>query len=198
MFKRLPAYGLIAVFAAFEIAVLWLALHPDVPEDYRAYYIDQSTTCLNQPVTGEYRLGQVIDFTASEGDLSKPFKACGWKGPSKEGTDAVGETSRLRFIFPQTAPSLTLQFEAIAVDHPETPTQTVKVLANGVPVGEVTIDQSAPQNFKLAIPAEAIAAMPGRIELRFDYPEAFAPPGIANTYKRSIKLLWITLQPNPA
>ena len=55
----------------------------------------------------------------------------------------------------------------------------------------------APATCSLPTPAEAMAAMPGRIELRFAYPEAFAPPGIANTYKRSIKLLWITLQPNP-
>lgn len=199
MFKSIPAYVLIAIVGAFEIGVLWLALHPNVSPDYRAYFIDQTTTCLNQQVTGEYTLGQTVGFTSGEGDLAKPFKACGWKGPSDSGTEAVGETSRLRFVFPQTASSMSVQFEAVAVERADVPTQTVKISANGKSLGEVTVDQSGPQNFKLAIPADVVAVNPGRIELQFDYPQAFNNnPGIANTYKRSIKLLWITLEPNPA
>ena len=43
--------------AAFELHVTWLALHPAVDADYRAYYIDQTTTCLDKPVSGTLHAG---------------------------------------------------------------------------------------------------------------------------------------------
>ncbi len=59
----LPAIlALIALVAGFELWVAWLALHPQVSSDYRAYYIDQTTTCLNKPVSGLYTLGSTVSF----------------------------------------------------------------------------------------------------------------------------------------
>lgn len=52
---RLGAYILVAIVALFELGVVWLMLHPNVTPDYRAYYIDKTTTCLNQPVTASTR-----------------------------------------------------------------------------------------------------------------------------------------------
>ena len=41
--RRNGAYLLVVLLGAFELCVLWLVLHPDVPADYRAYYIAQTT-----------------------------------------------------------------------------------------------------------------------------------------------------------
>ena len=56
------AYGVVALAIAFELLVVWWMLHPQVPADYRAYYIDETTTCLNQPVSGDYVLGTKVSF----------------------------------------------------------------------------------------------------------------------------------------
>ncbi|MER8583614.1 hypothetical protein NKG95_33950, partial [Mesorhizobium sp. M1423] len=45
---RLASYALAAVLAGTEIVICALALNPNVNADYRAYYIDRTTTCLNR------------------------------------------------------------------------------------------------------------------------------------------------------
>ena len=122
LFKRASAYALIAVLALFEVTVLWWALHPQVSEDYRAYYIDHTTTCLNQPVSGTYQLGTPIDFTSAGREAAKPLKVCGWEGPVGDGTHAIGESSRLRFAFTAPATALTLTLQAVAIKRDEQPT----------------------------------------------------------------------------
>ena len=77
----LGAYALAALLALTELAVLWQALHPAVSADYRAYYIDRTTTCLPQPVTGDYVLGKELNFRA-EGDETRELRPCGWTGPA--------------------------------------------------------------------------------------------------------------------
>ena len=53
-----------------------------------------------------------------------------------------------------------------------------------------------PQTFTLPIPADIVGKSAGRLELLLHYPDAVSmAPGIANTYKRSIKLLTATLAP---
>ena len=37
-------YGVAGLVALFELGVTWVALHPHVPADYRAYYLDRTTT----------------------------------------------------------------------------------------------------------------------------------------------------------
>ena len=96
---RLGAYLLVGLVALFELGVFWLMLHPDVPPDYRAYYIDKTTTCLNQPVSGAYTLGTVIPFTPEGRDAAEPVRVCGWEGPTGDGTHAVGTSSRVRFTY---------------------------------------------------------------------------------------------------
>src|SRR5688572_14035050 len=86
-------------------------LHPQVPADYHAYYIDQSTTCLNQPVSGDYVLGTEVSFLPDGLEQARSLRVCGWEGPAGDGTHAVGKTSRLRFAVPETASPLALELE---------------------------------------------------------------------------------------
>ncbi|PXA98852.1 hypothetical protein DMC47_06575, partial [Nostoc sp. 3335mG] len=112
----LGLYALAALLALFELAVLWQALHPDVSDEYRAYYIDQTTTCLPQPVTGEYTLGTVLNFR-SGGDNTRELRPCGWDGPAGDGMHSIGETSRLRFAVPSRQ-ALRLSLELTGVTLP--------------------------------------------------------------------------------
>ncbi|OWK22000.1 hypothetical protein AJ88_13845 [Mesorhizobium amorphae CCBAU 01583] len=89
-----------AVLAVSEIVILALALHPDVNADYRAYYIDRTTTCLNRDALGSYTVGQRVSFRSDGAKLAAGMIVCGWSGPVADGTHSLGETSRLRLEIP--------------------------------------------------------------------------------------------------
>src|SRR5215475_10116069 len=93
-------YAAAAAVALFELGVAWLSLHPNVNADYRAYYLDQTTTCLNEPATGDYVFGTEVMFRSGYEKLVQPVRVCGWEGPVGDGLHAVGESSRLRFALP--------------------------------------------------------------------------------------------------
>lgn len=181
----LAAYALAALLALLELAVLWQALHPVVSDQYRAYYIDRTTTCLPQPVTGVYALGTELDFR-SGGDDTRELRPCGWDGPAGDGVHAVGESSRLLFQVSQAQP-LTLMLELAAVTLPGPAQQRVRVTAGGVVLGELLVTPGHIERFTLQVPVDAISA--GALSIVLDYPYAISPaPRTANTHWRSVKL----------
>ena len=171
-------------------------LHPNVSPDYRAYYIDKTTTCLNQPVAGTYALGTIVDFTDKGRKVAKPLRVCGWEGPVGDGNHALGTSARLRFVYPEPATALTLQLKLTAVKNDRQPTQRVVVRANGKDIGTLTVAADPPQDFPLPIPADLVTAAAGHIELEFAFPDAIR---VGNTdpdnRRRSIKLLSAALIP---
>ena len=188
------AYALAALLAGFELTVLWQALHPRVSDDYRAYYIDRTTTCLPQIVTGAYELGTTIDFRA-DGDETRELRPCGWTGPYVTGLHSVGQSSRLRFHV--GAPRdllLTLELTGVTLSGP--PQQRVVVSAGDLALGQWLVTPDQTEGFSLAIPAAAIDA-DGYLDLLLDYPDAISPGRVANTYWRSVKLISGSLRPQP-
>ncbi|KFL29153.1 hypothetical protein JP75_22490 [Devosia riboflavina] len=189
----LGAYTLAAILALFELAVLWQALNPNVSADYRAYYIDRTTTCLPQPVTGEYALGTELDFR-SEGDETRELRPCGWTGPAGDGTHSVGETSRLRFAVDANGP-LTLMLELTGVTLPGPAQQRVLISANGQDIGEIAVTPDKTERFAISIPANALDD-DGFVDIKLDYPDAISPgKRVSNTYWRSVKLTAASLSP---
>jgi hypothetical protein len=186
-------YALLALIIVFELVVAWLALHPNVPEDYRAYYLDHTTTCLNQPVTGAYELGQTVSMLPDGREAAKTIKVCGLEGPVGDGTHVLGERARLRFNFAREADSLILSLRMVAVDKsPEA--QPVKVLINGTQVDELQVAKGEPQDFRVVIPADVVKAADGKIDLFLDFPAAIKmDPNDSNTRKRSVRIYSVKL-----
>lgn len=195
---RLGAYALTILLLAGYVLVMWWMIHPTVPESYRAYYIDQTTTCMNQPVAGTYTLGTVVSFLPDGGDLAKPLKPCGWEGPVGDGTHAVGTSARLRFTYAEPAAGpLTLALDMIAIKKGGQPMpQAVEVTINGQHVATLKVGGDAPQHFTVPLPAELVTAANGKIDLLFDFPDA-VNMGTTDpqTRWRSIKLLSAGLLP---
>jgi len=183
-------YAAAGLVALFELGVTWLALHPDVPPDYRAYYLDRSTTCLDEPVNGSYSFGTEITFRSSPDDrLIAPVRVCGWEGPVGDGLHAVGESARLRFAVPYNATHLTLMLELVAVDMAGPQGQRVVVSVNGTRVGEVRAVPKTPRRFDFTIPDSLLTAS-HRLDVELSFPDAILmDPQDSNTRKRSIKLL---------
>ena len=193
---RIGAYALVVLVAGFELVVFWLMLHPDVPSDYRAYYIDKTTTCLDQPVAGTYALGATIDFTPDGRDIAKPLRVCGWEGPAGDGTHAVGTSARLRFVFAEPATALRLELTMVAVNRDSQPAQRVNVSVNGQPVGTFTVTTDPPQDFALDLPADLVSKANGHIEVEFDLPDAIQMRSSdPDNRRRSIKLVSAALIP---
>ena len=181
----LGAYALAALLALLELGVLWQALHPQVPPDYRAYYIDRTTTCMNQPMSGAYVLGTPIDFRT---DNTKENRPCGWEGPVGDGVHALGETARLRFAV-GAAEDLTLTLEMTGVSINGSGDQRVDVSVNGVSVGQALVPAEQTKSFSFAVPAAAIGDT-GVADIFLDFPDAVSGRATdANTRKRSIKLV---------
>lgn len=187
---RLGAYALTAVLLAGYAVVMWWVIHPTVPESYRAYYIDQTTTCMNQPVPGTYTLGTIISYLPDGNEAAKPTKPCGWEGPTGDGTHAVGTSSRLRYTWtePTTGP-LTLSLDMLAITKAGTVMpQTVDVVVNDAKVASLEVTSGTGQHFDVPLPAEFVAG--GRTDIVLEFPKAVQmgqtdPP----TRWRSIKLL---------
>jgi hypothetical protein len=183
---------LAALLAVLELAVLWQALHPNVPDGYRAYYIDRTTTCLPQPVTGAYVLGTEIDFRSGGPDTSE-LRPCGWEGPAGDGMHAIGQASHLRFAVGE-AQDLTLMLELTGVTLPGAETQQVIVSVNDIEAGEAEVIAGQTDRFTFAVPATALGS--GTAEIVLDFPDAISPrEGVSNTQWRSVKLTAASLAP---
>lgn len=187
---RLGAYTLTAILLAAYAVVLWWVIHPTVPASYRAYYIDQTTTCMNQPVPGTYTLGTIVSYLPDGNAAAKPTKPCGWEGPAGDGTHAVGTSSRLRFNWtePATGPlALSLDMLAITRAGAVIP-QTVDVVVNEAKVATLDVTSGTGQHFDIPLPADLVAQ--GRADVVLEYPKAVQMgPTDPPTRWRSIKLL---------
>lgn len=196
---RMFAYGVVALAIAFELTVAWWMLHPQVPPDYRAYYIDHSTTCLNQPVSGDYALGTTVSFRSEGREVARPLWVCGWEGPAGDGTHAVGTSSRLRFAIPASEGGpLYLFLELIAVSREGHPSQRIGIEANGAELGVANALAGIPLEVDLEIPAEVVAAGSGAVDVILNFPDAIQmSPSDSDTRWRSIKLLSARLGTSP-
>lgn len=92
------------LLALGELAVLALALSPDVDAAYRAYYTDRTTTCLDREVPGDYTLGVTVSFRPDGAGQMTKIRVCGLDGPVDDGTHSVGTSSRLRIAATSAAP----------------------------------------------------------------------------------------------
>ena len=184
---RTALYGAAVLLAGFELFTAWQAIHPHVAQSYRDYFIDQTTTCLDQPVTGDYDFGTLVSFRSGGEKQMKPLRVCGFEGPVGNGLHAVGESSRLRFKLPADAKGLTLMLELSAVDFSKA-AQPVNVVVNGQSLGTVQVQTGPEQRFSFVVPDSALT--PNHLlEVEMKYPQAIkVDPQDSNTRKRSIKL----------
>ncbi len=184
---RTVLYGVAALVLAFELFTAWQGIHPHVAPSYRAYFIDQTTTCLDQPVSGDYAFGTTVSFRSGGEVQMKPLRVCGFEGPVGNGLHAVGESSRLRFKLPPDVSNLDLMLEMSAVDFAKNG-QTVDVVANGTDLGTVHVDTGPEQRFHISVPGTALGGT-HVLEIELKYPDAIrVDPQDSNTRKRSIKL----------
>lgn len=187
-------YALATVLALTEVAILTLALNPRPHADYRAYYIDRTTTCLNRDVVGSYTIGQTISFRQDGAKQAASIKVCGWTGPVGDGTHSLGETSRLRVEIPALDNGLKATLVMSAFIRPPRFKQRVVIRVNGVRAYGVTLSDEETQTVSFVIPDTA-PAKAKTLDIALDYLDGVAPsPAASNIYKRAIKLVSFRLE----
>jgi len=188
--------SLIAVVGVAELAITWLALHPNVPDNYRAYYIDQTTTCLDKPVSGLYALGSTVSFMPDDQKNARKLRVCGWDGPAGDGTHSVGTASMLRFAVPTSArDGLILSMMLTAITAPDQRDQHIVLTGNGLPLGEAIIADSTQRRLEFPVSADMLAAGDGTLDITIAYPTATEmTPRDSITHYRSIKLMSVQLR----
>lgn len=183
---RAVAYAGAAALALGELAVLALALSPDVDAAYRAYYLDRTTTCLDRNVSGDYALGATVSFRPDGAEAMKDIRVCGLDGPVDDGTHSVGRSSRLRIVATSAAP-LTLRLTFDRAGAAAGTTQRVRVVADGATAGEAVAESDAAVTAEFAL---APVLADGRAEITLEYPDAVKPtPLTSETRLRAIRLL---------
>jgi hypothetical protein len=188
----------VAAIGLCELGVASLVLRPRVDPAYRAYFIDRSSDCWPHATAGTYALGQQLSFVDGHGTLFFANKICGWFYPGANGTWSYGSYSLLRFAFAPIDEPLTLTLTADAMTTAAHPAQRVAVSANGTGLGTLSFGSTPPQKKTLSIPANLAGT--GRIELRFDYPDA--RPGTElgpneDAHLRAIRMMSLTLATTP-
>jgi hypothetical protein len=187
-------YALAALLAGAEIVILGLALNPRVHPDYRAFYIDETATCLNRDRIGSYSLGETISFLhlGKQRERMKradSMKVCGWTGPTGDGTHSLGETSRLRVKIPEIPGDLAATLEMAPMVRPPQTTQRVVISVNGARMHETMLSGETPRKVPFVIP-QAVLAGAEALDMAFDYPDSIRQTPVAsNIYDRAIKLV---------
>lgn len=170
---RYALYGFALALAAFELSVFVLMLNPSVPPEYQAFYIDRTTTCLPQPVTGTYKLGQAVSFRWPARDLAQPLKPCGWFEVNGDGTPTKGESAMLRFAIGEEVNGpldLTLVASPIEKDGALVP-QRVIVRVGAIEAGAFTISERH-QRADVTMPAQALPRGGEPLDVTLDLPDA--------------------------
>jgi hypothetical protein len=193
--SRLP-YALAGLVVLFELCVLWLVLHPDVNGAYRAFYIDKSSTCLPQPVSGDYVLGTTVSFRDPARLLARPLKPCGWFIPNGDHTPSKGTSSLLRFAIPLDPGPLSLRLELDPVTSDAVPLQRIDVSIGGTVIRELSV-LSGPNRFiHVPLPAALTQRVVGPLDILLSYPDAMSfAPGNPDTQARAFKVRSVRLVP---
>jgi hypothetical protein len=173
--------ALIALFGAFELVVIWLALNPKVADDYRAYYIDRTSSCFprdDSVANGAYEVGMPISFVPDRwGHTRDNLRWCGFIASSGQGIRTFGDYGIVRLRFAPPAEDLLVTFTGFANANTKDPAREVTVVANGTPIGSVSFADGRRVTGELVVPARVAAANPdGGLDLRFEVPR-IAPPG---------------------
>lgn len=152
MMAGLLPYAGLALLAVGELALLGFAASADVSETYRAFYIDKSSSCLPQPVTGAFELGRPISAGLATLPEFDAVAICGVAYTGAEGTWMFGPEARFHFAVPPGTQDLRFTLEGRRGHQ-----RRLLVMANGTSVGMLDNDGHADESYGFAVPRALLA-----------------------------------------
>jgi hypothetical protein len=170
--------AVVALIALADLGVAYLVLNPRVADDYRAYYIDRTSSCFPRVITGYYPLGTPVTFVPGRSGYARDnIRWCGFKPPSTTGIRSFGDYGILKLKFPVPDDDLLLTFSSWTNTGADKPRREVKVVVNGEQVGTLVYTKRDRVDGKIVIPQRlAKLSKADGMEIRFDVPR-IGPPG---------------------
>ena len=167
-----------ALIAVFGVVVLYMVLNPRVADDYRAYYIDRTSSCFPRIVTGYYKLGEPASFVANRNGMKRDsIRWCGFMPVKNDGIKSFGDYGILKLRFPVPDEDLLLTFSSWANTGADKPARDVNVIVNGETLGTITFKTSKRVNGKIVVPQRvAKASAEDGMQIKFEVPR-IGPPG---------------------
>lgn len=188
-------YAAAAAVALVELAILAVALHPNVSDTYRARYIAGTSNCWLTNVTGEIVLGERIPATREASGRIGAVLRCGWLPPESYGTWSDGEESKLRFELEPGRPDLFLDLELFPFGADQGRVQQVTVSTDGIPLATFTLDRPLIVARRIPIPASLPLDADKRLELDIAVPTAVSPQQLGlNDFQRRLGIRLVSLR----
>lgn len=167
-------WSVFALLALYEAAVVVAIANPRVSDAYRAYFIDRTTRCWPDPVSGEIEIGKRVWFLRADADgPARHVLECGWLAPAPSGTWSEGPEARLRLRVP-TGSDLNLTFNLIPYIGETHAEQRVEFRANGTPLETLVLDADSERNWTIRVPADSVAP-DGTLVVSLLLPDAISP-----------------------
>ena len=144
---QIVATALIAIFGA---VVLYMVLNPRVEDDYRAYYIDRTSSCFPRLISGYYKLGEPASFVAGRNGMKRDsIRWCGFMPVKNDGIKSFGDYGILKLKFAVPDEDLLLTFSSWANTNADKPARDVQIVVNGETLGKVTFKTNRRVNGKI-------------------------------------------------
>lgn len=188
-------YAAAAALALVELAILAVALHPDVSDTYRARYIAGTSNCWLTNVTGDIALGERIPATREASSRIGKVLRCGWLPPETYGTWSDGEESKLRLKLEPDRPDLFLDLELFPLGAGQGHAQQMTVSAGNIPLATFTLDRPMLVARRIPIPASLPLDADNRIEIDIAVPTAVSPQQLGlNDFPRRLGIRLVSLR----
>lgn len=188
-------YAAAAVLALVELAILAVALRPDVSETYHARYIAGTSNCWLTNVSGDIMLGERIPATREASGRIGEVLRCGWLPPESYGTWSDGEESKFRLKLAPGRPNLFLDLELFPLGADQGRVQHVTVSADGTPLADFTLDRPMIVARRIPIPASLPLDAENRLELDISVPTAVSPQELGlNDLNRRLGIRLVSLR----
>jgi hypothetical protein len=190
MIRLTPLHCLAAAVLAAETVVAALIFFPAATPAYQRQFI-AGTDCTHPATGGTYTLGETKRPISRSSDAAPDgiFVCNWWTVP--DGAWNMGQGSRLYFRLPPDTGALELALTALGVVAPAHPEQRVELEANGVTLPAITLDSTQLRIYRVEIPAEAVAAGGGTLDLALRFPDAISPRQLRLSRERARRAIFL-------
>jgi hypothetical protein len=161
-------YGCGVVLALYELFVLTLARHPQVSEEYQAYFITRESHCWRRPNPEfAYEPGRIITFIQGpEIRGYQPYLGCGWWVSSDWGTRTRGDVAELELRVPPSPTDLVLRVETQSLARSRSAAK-IKVFANDAFIANWELPpKGSPAELQAPVPQGLLND--GKLRIRFE------------------------------
>lgn len=181
---------------AWYMVVLIGVLNPNVPLEYRLYYLERRLT--DWPGYGglKYYWGDVLTYgTRQDGGKKAKNRGFGWSAAEEWGTWTVGGSAELFFTF-ERIPDTNLKMDIRASGYSPGGWVNVDIFGNDHFLASISVEHMNPREYSVPIPARLVSPNPFRLRFLIHNPSSPAMHGLsADKRLLGLGVHWVRMAP---